>query len=136
MSGINLRIAARHKPKRSKRNCGCTYRHFKAASLGVSSRNAEKTDLWKFIRDPTSQFVSQFFHFRVSRNGVSPTFRNLKNYVKREYTSASYPQINFINPQQFKLNNKKNNVKIGINITDGDSKKFVQSIMNEYDFIG
>merc|ERR1712151_1465462 len=65
LSGINLRIAHRHLPPQSKfEECACTYKHHKYHTFYNYSLPKNTTFVWTVIREPTSQYISDFFHFR------------------------------------------------------------------------
>lgn len=140
LAGINLRIAIENTPNKTasltnkgegfyRVRCAETHRHVRARLLDVSNRNKKYTFLWTFVRSPTSQFLSQFFHFSVSRKGRSPNHESLMHYVGKQFTTTNYPQLNFVITRSFKKS------KDGMSI-DGDVNQIVQTILNDYDFIG
>lgn len=125
LAGISLRIAYKHSTEKGK-HCALTYHHMRARETKVSQREKDKAFLWTFVRDPTSQFLSQFFHFQVSRRHVKPTYSKFFKYVKNEYEDKyRYPQLSVINHKLTGMGKLKKK-----------PAKIVQNILNEYDFIG
>lgn len=124
LSGISLRIAHRHTTEKGS-VCATTSHHMAAHKKKVVERLKEKTFLWTFVRKPTSQFLSHFFHAMVSRREVDPTFENLMNYANSQFTKSNYPQINVINYKKNSIDEINNN-----------PREIVQEILNEYDFVG
>merc|ERR1712228_895348 len=105
----NLRIAHRHVPSNSKiKKCASLYRHIHAVKLNLYERSKDKTFLWTMMRQPTSQFVSDFFHFKVGRGGKHPTLQKFKKYVKKRFHGVNRPQINVISPRLLTLEDLKN----------------------------
>ena len=140
LSGINLRIAIENTPNKTKGTfregegfygirCAETHRHLKAHKLKVPLRNKKLTYLWTFIRDPTDQFMSSYFHFDISRKKRTPNYESLMHYVGNQFKKHNYPQINFLTMNDYKKTDD------GMSIV-GDTKQMVQDILNEYDFIG
>jgi len=78
------------------------------------------------VRDPTSQFLSQFFHFEVSRKGVKPSYNSFVKFANYEFSKYDrFPQLSVISPYQLNISEIQNN-----------GTKVVESILNVYDFIG
>jgi len=128
LAGINLRIAHRHLPQNSKlKRCRATYRHVKASKMKELLLPKNTTFMWTFIRNPASQFVSEYFHFKVGRKHVRPTLESFK-HTNKNYDLKHPPQINFIS---HRLPLRTEDL-----INNYTKKNLVQEIMNEYDFIG
>jgi hypothetical protein len=53
--------------------------------LRLAARDRQSSFLWSIVRDPTRRFVSDFFHFQVSRRNVTPTVSNMKSYFEISY---------------------------------------------------
>ena len=133
LSGINLRISIENyngeKVHPFKERCSELHQHYRAASVEINKRERDSTYLWTFIRDPTSQFRSAFFHFRVSRNGDEPTLQKLREYAVSQYTKRDYPQMSFVLPDEPKINKTRGSLI-------GNATEMVEDILNKYDFIG
>lgn len=125
--GIMLRIS-RNLHRRAHNNqvdasaCNVTQTHYAypASMYGYRNRNKQKSFLWSFLRDPTSRFVSEFFHFQVSREGVQPTDTNFQRYL--QYSNQNHLYLYSLHTRS------ANHMR---NIT-----KAVEEILNEYNFIG
>jgi hypothetical protein len=92
---------------------------YPASKFGYDKRDLTKSFLWSIIREPTKRFVSEFFHFKVSRQKVEPTDANMQEYM-RKFTYANYIQL--LHPEAGQP---------GYNLTLS-----VEQIIREYDFIG
>lgn len=125
LAGINLRISHRHSNEEGKM-CANIHSHNRAHKLNLSKRKQLESFLWTFVRDPTSQFLSQFFHFEVSRKGVKPSYNSFIKYSNYEFSKDDlFPQLSVISP-----------VKLSISDIQNNGAKIVDSILNAYDFIG
>lgn len=84
--GVTFRIAEKV-GARMLNNSTCAHRW----KHGISFNNLERPYLlWTSVRDPATRALSEFFHFKVSRNGVAPTTKEMilmlnqrKNYQLR-----------------------------------------------------
>jgi len=94
---------------------------YPASMYGYRNRDKQKSFLWSFLREPTSRFVSEFFHFGVSRKGLQPTDANFRWYLKAGSNQNNLYIYN-LHPRS------KNHM---LNAT-----KAVEEILDEYNFIG
>jgi hypothetical protein len=127
LAGVAIRIAQALAKKTSKGGreemCKVRWDHTPAFLLQYGQRDKAKSFLWSFVRDPTDRAVSEFFHFGVSRRKMEPSDKNFVQYLTdRNYTNNYFLQDMSTTPFRPKLEP---------NVTS-----FVQSIMNDYDFIG
>ncbi|KAL3938578.1 MAG: hypothetical protein SGBAC_006538 [Bacillariaceae sp.] len=125
-------------------------------SQGKQSNNnnmhssTRKPLLWSFVRDPAARAQSAFYHFQVSRKGVTPTLGHLISYCSSEEASANF-QFRYLstdeNPQSFlntctTANNNENNHNNNNNNENVDDAKascdkvIQDQILNQYDFVG
>ena len=118
-----MRMAYKHaKNGMSPRICSSSYKHTLASKLQISQRVHNQTFVYSFVRDPTSQFVSEFFHFQVSRRGLEANVTNFINYEKQMYRSdVDIPQIHYLIPE----------IK-----EDNENEDIIQNMLDSYDFIG
>lgn len=127
LAGINLRIAHRHVPSNMNvKRCSCTYGHHKAERLNLPHRSKNTTFLWTVVRQPTSQIISRFFHFRVGRKKVLPNLINFKSFVKTKDVGED-AQARYVSPRILTLNDTK---------TEERRIETTQEIINHYDFMG
>jgi len=87
-AGINLRIA-RNVARRLRKKfsiCKARFDHTQA-HRSYNKLVASESFLWSVVRDPTRRFVSQFFHFMVTRWNQEPTLANLRKYARTGHTS-------------------------------------------------
>lgn len=80
------------------------------------------------LGEPTSQYISEFFHFRVGRRRVKPTLDKFKIYLNKQYNKTNPPQVNYIS-HRLPLTSYDISTK-------SSKKELVQEIINEYNFIG
>lgn len=92
---------------------------YPAVKRNFRERNPKKSFMWSFLREPTSRFVSEFFHFQVSRKKVEPTDEAFQEYC-RKYSYANYIQVLHPEPGNQLVN----------------KSAAVAHIIQEYDFIG
>ena len=87
MVGIILRLA-HTKSRWMDRNIKCEHRtnHGTALSYDYGHRDPSKSFLLGLVRDPTKRAISEFFHFAVSANDMSPTDKHFKAYLRAEKT--------------------------------------------------
>jgi hypothetical protein len=125
----------------------------------VKNRDKHKSILWTFIREPSARFVSEFYHFQVSRGGVRPTNDNIKTYALKSnsmtelMTGSLFTSFNSCDTPEEKLITRMDDMnsyaRTMLNITQymtvSEMKFFstcapvehqVAYVMNEYDFIG
>lgn len=129
LAGINLRIAHRHIPPNSEfKRCASTYRHHKYYKFQEYNLPKNTTFVWTVIREPTSQYISLFFHLRVGRKHDKPNLINFKKYLYKTFNKTTPPQVRFIS-HRLPLTSH--------DIADEISKKnVVQEIIDKYNFIG
>jgi hypothetical protein len=119
-SGINIRIARSVgkrvlKKKGNKPKCAHTYQH------GDGFRRRESPSiLWTILRDPSSRALSEFFHFKVSREGVVPTSESMIRFLR---TRQSY-QLHYI------YSERKKSI-----VVNTPAKVIRHYVMEEYNFI-
>ena len=90
--------------------------------LDLGHRNRTNSFLWSIVREPTKRYISDFFHFQVSRRGVLPTAENLKSYL-RTYKHKHH-SIGWLSTTSYQYN------------LTNPTKTANNSIMNQYDFLG
>ena len=136
-SSIHLRIAknlAKRRKQTTRNNTHpedgnfeiCKTRHlhgFAHRMYKFHKRIRKESYLWTLLREPNKRYISEFFHFEVSRLGVKPTDANVIQFLRtgkhsdRHYlswlTTAPYSKRQLANP--FPV---------------------VQKILQDYDFIG
>jgi hypothetical protein len=135
MGGIMFRISRnvhnRYHDKNNKLNradshSSCRVREqlymFPANTFGYNKRDPTKSFLWSIIREPTKRFVSEFFHFKVSREKVEPTDANMQQYMSK-FSYANYVQL--LHPEPGQPGYLTSNLAVS-----------VEEIIQEYDFIG
>jgi len=141
-ASVTLRIAAnvaklvklesRH-PRR-KPVCACWVDHSPASLLPfVANRTREESFLWSVLRNPTDRTVSEFFHFKVSRErwpSNDASFRkflqnnnNFTNYYLRYLMLGDRPPVDTINPGNFSGG------------VGDDPAAVINSILDSYDFL-
>jgi Galactose-3-O-sulfotransferase len=158
-AGINLRIARNlakrqwhdHKGVNQPNGmegyydaCHSRFQHGRAATLfpnrtiqkyndltsdHIDHQEQRRSVLWTILRDPTARCVSSFFHFAVSRHGVTPTDTNFTNYVKQRKISVDYYLRFLYTKNNFTRQTMHENI-------DNTPQKVINSILNTYDFIG
>lgn len=77
--------------------------------------------MWSLVRDPTSRFMSKFFHFQVSRKGVDPNDDNVIRFLERNAVRSS--QIDYLKLSRANSNN-------------ATKEEVINSILRGYDFVG
>lgn len=112
--GVHLRVAGE--------NCHVRFGHgptqFPAHYL-FRDRIRSQSFLWTMLREPTSRWISQFFHFQVSRRGVTPSIESLHDFLsgkKDYYLQALLPSTKFKRSTH-------------------DPLQAIDRMMEEYDFI-
>lgn len=127
IGGIMLRIS-RNLYRRAHNNqvnvtaCNVTQIHYyyPAPMYGYRNRDKQKSFLWSFLRDPKSRFISEFFHFAVSRQGIQPTDVNFQRYLQSSNQNNLY---------LYSLHTHSGNHMMNIS-------RAVEEILHEYNFIG
>ena len=106
--------------------CRVRFNHPMASRLKYSIRDKANSFLWSVLREPTRRFVSEFFHFGVSRNFIQPTDDNIRAYMRDTTPSINNYYLRWLS------------VERPFNYHDDHSRipAVVQSIINEYDFLG
>jgi hypothetical protein len=127
LAGVAIRIA-RSLGKKTKQGgrekmCKVRFDHTPAFLLKYGDRIKAKSFLWSFVRDPTQRSVSEFFHFGVSRRKMEPSDKNFLKYLR--------DRLYIYNYLLFDMAVDRYRRKLQTNVT-----KIVQSIMDDYDFIG
>lgn len=153
-SGINLRIARnvaqrlqqRRQLVRQKDDDGknmtktfdiCKSRFDHApASKKYSKLIRDKSFLWTVVREPTKRFVSQFFHFMVTRRDYEPTLQNLRSYINEGYkihiNMVDHHYLNFLSLSGYQ-NDNDNNKNPAAPVDD--AHVIINKIFNDYGFI-
>ena len=127
LGGIMLRISRNVYQRYHGNHAGNSKRcmpqeHFymhQASKLGYANRDKKTSFLWSMLREPTRRFVSEFFHFEVSRKKVEPTDVNFQQYLSRFHYA---PYVSLLHPQPGTH---------GTNISGA-----IMDILQEYNFIG
>ena len=113
--------------------------HGLASNLKYGERNMGQSFLWSIVRDPTKRAVSQFFHFKVSRNHVPSNLdefqKCLRSSVYRDYYLFT---LETEVPQHRLMNNGHNNHSSprSTRRQPQEAMATIQSIFQHYDFIG
>ena len=128
IAGVAIRIARAMAQQRNLSTpvCHVRFNHPMAHKLDYSKRDKKHSFLFSILREPTSRFVSEFFHFGLSRNFVQPTDDNIKAYMWETKPSINNYYLRWLSvnkPFNYKSDNR-------------DISSFVESIINEYDFLG
>lgn len=121
-ASINLRIATTLAQSKPWDLCQTRFDHGKASSYRYGERNRNKSFLWTIIRDPTSRFISEFFFFQVSREGVEPTDENFFRFVHsggRGHYFSHY--FDHLSTQKYK--------------STSNPVETANNIMDDYDFV-
>jgi hypothetical protein len=109
-AGVNLRIAKSVAERGNNQFpfCQARFDHAKPWNRHgtlYANRTLEESFLWAIIREPTKRAVSQFFHFQVSRAGVSPTDENFQSFLKRDMFKNYYIRTLSMTPVHHKTIN-------------------------------
>jgi hypothetical protein len=121
MAGVNLRMAKNRGPQHGYKICRARFDHSMAFQLKYGHRIRTQSFLWTVIRDPTQRAVSQFFHFRVSREKAEPTDANFQAYLQNPVFTNYYLKSLHMQPYRHGRD---------------DVVEVVNAILQEYDFIG
>jgi hypothetical protein len=126
LAGITNRIAGREAKRQSKEVCK-TYDpmvHQKAMDLRVGDRDKTKSFLWTVVRQPADRLISHY-GMKIDHGQVAQSESSFIRHVK----TGMFPpnmQLAFLDPNEEELNN---------GVPEHRSKS-VQTILNEYNFIG
>jgi hypothetical protein len=125
-TGIAMRIAKNmaERLKRPYKICDGIYEHSQAALF--TNRVRSQAFMWSLLREPTKRSISQFYHFQVSRQNVTPT---LENFQQSEHSFQHYyARIHSSHPK---------NILNALEKIDGvQMMKVLNDIIHEHDFIG
>lgn len=111
-AGVARRIA--HHWGSHGKECHVEAYHARARNKNYRRRIKPKSFLWTVIRNPVKRALSEFFHFKVSREGVQPTEQNI-----REAVTVGNLQMEYIVP-----------------MSTANVQESVDLILQEYDFVG
>jgi hypothetical protein len=122
LAGIAVQIA-RNEAKRRRVEKECLVRADHGSYRYVVTRpDKTRSILWTFIREPASRQVSDFFHFHVSRRGVTPH----NDALVKQYSLEALSITNYMTGNRFRRDEQHVNT----------SEAKVEYILNAYDFIG
>jgi hypothetical protein len=106
--------------------CRVRFNHPMASKLQYSKRDKAKSFLWSILREPTRRFMSEFFHFGVSRNFIQPSDKNIKAYMRDTNPSINNYYLRWLSVDQpFDFDRDHSRIP-----------SVVQRIMDEYNFLG
>lgn len=128
LAGVLLGIAHRKAKSILKSDIPCKMRvdHSPARHMGYAHRDKKRSFLISLLRDPTKRAMSQFFHFQVGDNNVPPTDERFQRYLVNSAERMSNYYVRDLSM-----------TTIEESLDDMDNyDEFVQTIINEYDFIG
>lgn len=122
--GVHIRLAQRLAKRNQVQGWSCQGRwdHALAHRMEYDKRQPDRSFLWTMLREPTKRAVSQFFHFRVTRENVTPTDQVMLQDLATDTQYAHY-YLRYLSTKQAKVNENT-----GIEI--------ISSILQDYDFIG
>ena len=133
-AGIHLRIA-RNEAKRQERQtpiCKARFGHTMAHKQ-FAQRKRDHSFLWSLVRDPVDRLVSFFFHMKVSRRHIAPTYKNFVNFLGEEFAGNQKK----LNSSDSTYSHYAERLSVQSFETFGeDPLQFLQNVMEEYDFIG
>jgi len=124
-AGVHVRIA-RNLARRQgwKKGSICRSRYVHAQGNKYKDRSKTQSFLWSTVREPTRRYISQFFHFHVSRRNVEPSIINFKEYLKKD---------RFLNNEQ--IMNRHSIQWLSTDINRTDPIIAANNIIKDYDFI-
>lgn len=122
-ASIHLRVAATLAQEKDWQLCQSRFNHGSAVSYQYGQRNKEKSFLWSVLRDPTARFVSEFFFFQVSREGIEPTDEAFVEFVKHGGRGKFTHYFDILSTTKY-------------NHSSTDPVAAANAILQEYDFIG
>lgn len=129
-SGITLRIAHNIGRRHNYSTCKSRFHHSTGLHMKYAERNKKRSFLWSIVRDPTSRAISEFFHFRVSRNEVEPSDKNFIKFLKSEFLPDL--QLRYLTLKKYEGMQRGKSM-------DGNYTMIVDAvntILLDYDFIG
>jgi Sulfotransferase family len=126
-SGVNARIARNEAQRRINAtfvSCAALLEHSQANTmLGPHPRHRNESYLWATVRDPKRRFLSEFFHFLVSRNKTEPSDAALAAApIDAHYLSW--------------LSTTRTRQPLQPPRDDHDPAAIINEILSDYDFIG
>lgn len=127
IAGIALRIArskAAQTPDVNTTICNTRFGHPPAWYNEYYKRDKLNSFLWTIIREPTKRHVSEFSHFRVSRDSWEPTDKNFFRHFQENAKDIDNYYLYYMKTDR------------AFDREKGDIYGTVQSIMSEYNFIG
>ena len=126
--GVNLRIAENEALRQNKNYTRCTATHGHGKGYYYRNRIPDQSFLWSLIRNPTSRAISEFFHFKVSREKVEPTTENFIKMVNSNQVLAKnyYFSAHELTPDPFEYNRPGRY----------NHTSTIERFLNGYDFIG
>ena len=133
-AGIHLRIA-RNEAKRQERQtpiCKARFGHTMAHKQ-FAQRKRDLSFLWSLVRDPVDRLVSFFFHMKVSRRHIAPTYKNFVNFLGEEFAGNQKK----LNSSDSTYSHYAERLSVqSLKDFGQDPLQFLQNVMEEYDFIG
>jgi hypothetical protein len=104
----------------------CKTRHLHGAAFRMykfHERIRDESYLWTVLREPTKRYVSEFFHFEVSRQGVEPTDANVIQFLRHgKHSDRHY--LAWLSTDRYSKRRQENPFPVA------------QKILKDYDFIG
>ena len=127
-AGVHLRIARNLARRRGESWPVCRSRFLHGIAgpkmYRFAQRDLTKSFLWTILREPTNRYVSEYFHFEVSRKSTPVNLRSFQRFLRRgphaDHHSLSWLAIRGYNYQSDKSN----------------PMQTAQTILKSYDFIG
>jgi hypothetical protein len=126
-AGINIRIAREAARRENNNNntrfqfCQGRWEHAWGYEM-LQGRNRNTSFTWTLVREPTRRVISQFFHFKVSRENVTPTDYEFHRYLNGEMKVL----------RDYYLQVLSTKMLFGIR----DPKVIINQILDDYDFVG
>jgi hypothetical protein len=124
-AGINIRIAREAARRQNSNNqfqfCQGRWEHAWGYEM-LQGRERNTSFTWTIVREPTKRAISQFFHFKVSRENVTPTDYEFQRYLNSEMKVL----------RDYYLQVLSSRMLFGIK----DPKIIINQILDDYDFIG
>lgn len=133
IGGIVLRLA-RKLPKQygyDFKQCSARLDHCPAGPrcMKYGKRIRDESYLFTFLREPSARLISQFFHFKVSRDKMEPSDSNIKNY----YVKSLYAHDYYLQDLSLELYPPK---LLSLVELPKYQQAFAEAIIRDYDFIG
>jgi hypothetical protein len=126
-TGVTMNIAKHEAERRHEKYWICRGRWDHSwASTMLQNRVRSESFTWTVVRDPTSRVISEFFHFQVSRNNVSPSDKNFLDFLTNKRNAEKFRNLY--------LRMLSLDMKYGI--FDDDGPSVINAILGDYDFIG